>query len=288
VAVFALVAVGAALRLLMRRAPLPGWGPALFWTVMGLLLTLPPLAKWNGRAIVLPHAFVDRWTPIYKILRVTIRLGVGGQVGLALLAAVACAECGRRLPARVGPVFALLVAAVMFGEYAWDGTRLPGRYPLMLAPTDPAPILAVLREPGGPLLDVPVGTRGDWDPSNHARAEFRSTRHWRPILNGYTSYWPVGFPQRMELAYQLPDPSALAALRAQTGLALVLVHLDEFQWRRREYCRHETDPREIEPGSCDNLGAGLRARWESVAASERRDLRLVARTDDTLLFAVTP
>jgi hypothetical protein len=49
--------------------------------------------------------------------------------------------------------------------------------------------------------------------------------HWRPLVNGYHGYWPAAFPERMRLAAELPDPTALAALRSATGLELILVHV---------------------------------------------------------------
>ena len=58
---------------------------------------------------------------------------------------------------------------------------------------------------------------------------YRSIRHWRPLLNGYSSYYPAGFPERMELAYRLPDADALAALRRETGLRTIIVHLNDLQ-----------------------------------------------------------
>jgi hypothetical protein len=56
---------------------------------------------------------------------------------------------------------------------------------------------------------------------------YRSIFHWQPILNGYSGFWPAGFPERMRLVYQLPDSSAVAALRRETGLSMILVDLDQ-------------------------------------------------------------
>jgi hypothetical protein len=46
-------------------------------------------------------------------------------------------------------------------------------------------------------------------------------------VNGYNSYWAEGFRQRMGLARWLPDADARAALRDETGLALILMRVDE-------------------------------------------------------------
>jgi hypothetical protein len=97
-----------------------------------------------------------------------------------------------------------------------------GRYPIKPAPAL-GPDTAVLRAGRGPVLELPVG-----DPRlgtlPHATAMYRSTGHWRPLLNGYSSYYPRGFQELMERARQLPDPAILADLQRQTGLASVVVH----------------------------------------------------------------
>src|SRR5207245_10250730 len=84
-----------------------------------------------------------------------------------------------------------------------------------------------LRQPGGPHLGLPLGQGGREEPRSQARAMYRSTFHWRPLLNGYSSYWPSAHPRRMQLARRLPDPDALQALRAETGLEMILVHAAE-------------------------------------------------------------
>jgi hypothetical protein len=92
---------------------------------------------------------------------------------------------------------------------------------------------------------------------------YRSIYHWHPLLNGYSSYWPADFPRRMALANLLPDPNALATLRRETGLAFILVRVQEL-W--------PTD----------------RLKWLALAEpGARDDLRLVARDEIGLLFALT-
>src|SRR6185369_7490595 len=100
-------------------------------------------------------------------------------------------------------------------------------YPLQAVIAPDAPMIALLRRSTGPLVELPVpitaGNRIAHQPQ--AEAMYRSIFHWRPILNGYSGYWPRGFPERMALARALPDASALESLRRETGLTQVLVHL---------------------------------------------------------------
>ena len=86
-------------------------------------------------------------------------------------------------------------------------------------------LLERIRETGGPLVELPIGT-SKRSVYSFARSMYRSIFHWQPLITGYSSYWPTGFWERMELARQLPAPEALATLHEQTGLALVLAVLE--------------------------------------------------------------
>jgi hypothetical protein len=203
-------------------------------------------------------------------LRVPERLAVAGLIGLTILAGLAFAECAARLFDRrqllARSVFAAVLVTGMYAAYAsrvdlLRHSALPAAYPLREAPTREDPIVEALLEDFGPVLELPVEAGGAI--FTHAAAMYRSIFHWRPLLNGYASYWPAGFPERMALARRLPDRDALAALRRQSGLATIVVR----------------------------VGAGVphRAEWWAIAAGEnpRGDLRLLAREGNTLVFSVT-
>jgi hypothetical protein len=214
-------------------------------------------------------------------------------MGLALLAGLAVAEGSRRLralraghgpvPALAGAALAALLVAAMYTQYAGapgvptpvPRAPLPATYPLAPAIAADTLLVAHLQAAQGPLLELPPGvdagvtlTRGAvrrlaWPPS-HARAMYRSIFHWRPLLNGYSSYRPDAFLDHMALASRLPDPEALAQLRRDTGVTTLLVHSAEYQ-------------------------PGRRQAWSAIATGETvAGLRLVARDGDDLLFTVVP
>ena len=284
-----LIATGAVLRLLepgARRgrgqgeeAPAPGlaWRACCLWVVAGLVFSLSPSLYWYKTPINLPPLVVSFVTPLYQVVRSPERLRIASLVGLSLLAGLAFAQCARRLPARgrlapaTRPLLAAAIAAAMYAQYAGGilvpaavGARpLPHVYPLAAAITGRSPIDHLLARSDGPLLELPVGSGSDlFAPTSHARAMYRSVFHWRPLLNGYDSYWPAGFAERMVLASRLPDPAALAALRDETSVELLLVHLSGLQ-------------------------PSQRAAWLALTDSPRRDdLRLAGRDGDDLLFEV--
>jgi hypothetical protein len=296
-AALALVAVGVVAALIGNRNGSGRlWRHTLGWAVAGALMALPPTARFRGTSFRLPQAALQT-TGLYDLLRVSDRLGVAGLMGIALATGVAFAQLTRAWTPGRRRALALVVAGAMLFEYL-RGPELPvlgprrthtyfahvegfpagigvppslyiapafvlGRYPLedvaRFAP--PAPLRAVLAEAGGPVLELPVGTGPGGAPLLQARATFRSIFHWRPILNGYSRYWPVEFPAFMDLARRLPDASAVAELRRRTGLELIVVRTPE-------------------------LDQAESAAWEAVVDSGRPDLVLVTRARGEALFRV--
>jgi hypothetical protein len=284
VATLLLIAVGAVVRRLARsdgsgHPQRIAWQHGTLWTLAGVGLSLGPMVRWLGTPIPVPQGFIAQWVPIYRVLRAVDRIGVAALMGLGLLAGIAFAECASRLGTLAGRLgervipaaLAVAVLTTTYAGYAWGvgapaSVRLgplPPAYPLQPAIAGESPILQILKAPGGPLLELPVplGLGGVPGPVPQARAMYRSIFHGRMILNGYHSYWPEGFAERMALARRLPDPDALRQLRNQTGLEMLFVH------------------------SAD-LAQADRSKWLDLSLAERDDLRLVARDGDELLFAV--
>jgi hypothetical protein len=115
----------------------------------------------------------------------------------------------------------------------WIATRIAafrwsiGEYPVAAAPSSGAE-LAALRAGRGTVLELPIGPL-QVDTESHARAMYRSTRHWRTLLNGYASYYPATFPARVDLARRTPDADALAELRRDAGLETIVVRTEPSQ-----------------------------------------------------------
>jgi hypothetical protein len=243
--------------------------------------------------------------PLYEALRAPTRLGIAALMGMALASALAFAEVVSLLDSRlrsVGLRSALpaarvaLFGAVVLASYAGyrvqaTQTELPwlqGSYPVIPAPAverADSTIARILREPGGPLLELPVGGK-PFPERDHLFAMLRALDHGRPILNGYHGYWPSEFPARMALACRLPDPESLDALRKDTGLEYILVDLDRIDTRsarpRPYYCPPVPGDRPDAQGPSSDA-----ARWQAVLGSGRHDLMLAAVEGKRLLFRVS-
>ena len=291
----ALALIAARVRRMAPVAAPSAWRHGTLWVVIGLVISLPAVGYWGSTRVELPQAFAGHWLPIADFLRDPTRLGVDCLLGWAILSGLAFAECARWLtPARalVAQVarlaLAALVVTAMYVHYV-RGALLPGSevrvlpaaYPSAPAIGADSPIVTVLRETDGPLLELPVGLLSLASFfRHHTVAMYRSIYHWRPLLNGYSSYWPKGFDARMALARRLPDARALAELRGETGLATILVHTGDWLLK---------DPLPPHPVSRLTVAAerAQLARWLRIAANGGRDdLRLLVRDGDDLLFAV--
>jgi hypothetical protein len=126
------------------------------------------------------------------------------------------------------PVRWLVPGTLLVAHVAWRVAIMswaPGAHPL-----DPAPMPgaenAALRAGSGPVLVVPLGAH--YEQGSHAVAMYQTVGVWRPLLNGYSSYYPTGFRERMALARRLPDGQALEQLRA-LGLATVVVRVNRLK-----------------------------------------------------------
>ena len=274
----ALVGVGALVALGRRRggaaAPVPGgWAHGALWAVVGAVLSLPAQVTVAGACYRTPLGYLALWADPYRTIRVSSRLGVAGLLGLGILSGVAFGEIAgliatrlrRPAAARVGRgALAAVVLGLVYHAYASSYRPLghfrpmPAAYALCAAPTVPARLLPLLRASGEPLLEVPLAPGDD-----HAAAMYHSIAHWRPLLNGYSSYWPADFPQRMADVARLPDPVALDRLVETTGLAMVWLHVAR-------------------------LPAAARAAWLAPPGDGAHRLQLVARSGTELLYAVVP
>jgi hypothetical protein len=80
-------------------------------------------------------------------------------------------------------------------------------------------------EPDAVVVELPMPGGFNW--FGNARYMINSTRHWRPMLNGYSGSAPGSFYEHARELATFPDPAAIAAL-AQIGVTHVFVQLDGY------------------------------------------------------------
>lgn len=200
------------------RAFLHTRGFFVFAFVAAVWLSLGPAPRSLGVSIDLaaPYAWLHE-LPGYDGLRVPARLMVVGTLMLAVLAGFGAAIVGQWSGRRATALLAVAGVAALA-----ESVILP--LPLVaIAPPDRAPLAyhALARQPEETVVaELPLGeTNAD------LRALFYSLTYRRPILNGYSGFFP---PQYAELTLALSNvPThpeiALNSLR-EHGTTHVLVH----------------------------------------------------------------
>ena len=207
-------------------------GPGFFVVALlaAMWLSLGPAPQVQGRPVELaaPYAFLYDVVPGYEGVRAPARLAMVAVLMLAVLGGLGAARLarGRYAPALLCAIALAFLAESVVLPFTVNGvTATPGYHPPEARVYRPqrAPNIykAFAREaPAGVLAELPLG-ESDFD----LRAVYYSTMHWRPILNGYSGYYP---PHYGKLALALRDvprfpDAALQALQAY-GATHVIVH----------------------------------------------------------------
>ena len=179
--------------------------------IAGVVLSFGP--KVPGYAAL--YALV----PLLHSVRVVSRFGFLLVLAVAVLAGFGAAELGRRVTdrrwRRLGPLLVIVAAVELY----------PG--PLELTRFDGIPrIYDTLRGQKG-VIAVELPFWGGTASFRQAYYMLNSTRHWQPILNGYSGLHTLEYQQRLvERLADFPGPVALATLR-EAGVTHVFVNVDE-------------------------------------------------------------
>ena len=204
-----------------------------FW-VLGLAaacwLSLGPAPQAFGRPveIVSPYRFLYDHVPAFDGLRVPARLAMLGALMLSVLAGFGAQAIARY---RGG----VAVLAVACGFFLLEATHQPftlnGMAPVrdyvtpearVYPPTEaPAVYREMARQPDtSVLVELPLG-----QPDYDIRAVYYSTVHWRPIVNGYSGFFPPQYGLLTTALSEIPRHAdvSLEAIRA-SGATHAILH----------------------------------------------------------------
>jgi hypothetical protein len=263
-------ALAGALRLTRRGSS--GEGHALAWIAVatglaGLLLSLGPTVRVAGAPWVTgPYAWLHRLVPPARGMASPERIGVLVTLGTAALLGLGVAALQTRLPA-VGRAAVTGALAVLLPLEHWTPSRRPAHVP---TGRDVPAVYAALREGTGPVIELPLypePARKLW-----AAYPYFSTRHWRPVPIGRTSFYP---PAHDLLAWSLRDFPAEPSLTLldRLGVRTIVVHpsvwtADE---RRVRMATLEAEPRLVLERSFDDV---VPARYAAFGLGQERLYRL--------------
>ncbi|HEX7120953.1 MAG TPA: hypothetical protein VF178_01195 [Gemmatimonadaceae bacterium] len=224
---------------------------ARMWTAVGILLCLASLGV---------HAPWYRWVyehlTVFQGIRSPSRLGQFSVAAIAVLAGFGLAWVRARWRGRRWlPVFAIAVILAANVE----ALRAPLGY---VNAVEIPPVYDVLAEPRrAVVIEFPF-----FAPlSFHRNSEYllASTRHWRPLLNGYSGLVPASYVQTWQRVAGFPDNASLRALR-DIGVTHVVVHYEAATPMIEPFPRIAALPAALEPIAETGAISIYHLRWERI------------------------
>jgi hypothetical protein len=210
--------------------------------IASALLALGPRIHVAGQVIGTgPYAWLFDYVPGFDGLRVPARFLMLTALFAAVLAGLGAAAvlAWRR---RAGLVLVAAASVVLLAE-AWV-VPMPTNVPLAVeglepTPTHPStgeagsPLYALVRDAPGQvvLIEFPFG-----ETAYETLATFHAGYHRRPLVNGYSGFFPLGYLRRATFLRDIPpDLQAASQALRSSGATLALVHEDAFpEGRGRE------------------------------------------------------
>jgi hypothetical protein len=208
-----LIGAGAVAAGFARRRLGLDWRPLAGLAAGGLATFLFALGPVPHPWLPTPYGPLSTLMPGLGWLRVPARAVAYSHLILCVLAGCALAVVLRCLPRpaqRATVVTGVLALVVLEG--GWRPIPLapaPGRTSALGAAIDRL-------EPGCAIAELPVTI-----PSMGV-ALFRSTAHWRPLVNGYSGFDPIGLLAMQAFLNPFPSPRSLAFLHAAGACAVVV------------------------------------------------------------------
>ena len=192
--------------------------------LLGLIVSLELSLGTNGylHPLLYEHVSVMRGlrAPARASVFVLMFLGILAARGTAVLSSAVARPAAAALPA--------LACAVVLLEYR------VGPLALVPYPNDAPPLYRVLaRLPPGIVIEFPTPKPGT-PPYHDPRFTYLSTFHWKPLLNGYSGFYPPSYLRRLVRLADFPDEASVASLRRE-NVTYVIVHEDGY--RAGEYAQ---------------------------------------------------
>jgi hypothetical protein len=233
----ALLAVSPAVREFVRGVPgstIGFYAPA---TLVAALFALGPRIMSAGRSIGAgPYALLYAYVPGFDGIRVPARFLMLVACFLAVLAGLGVAAWLGRLSRRAGLVLVSVASIAILAE-GWVAP-LPTNVPLVARGfEDPprelytgremGPLYQYIRDAPGSivLIEFPFG-----EPAHEILATYYAGYHRRPLVNGYSGFFPESYLRRATFLDHIPlDLETAFKAVASSGATHALVHEGAFE-----------------------------------------------------------
>jgi hypothetical protein len=154
--------------------------------------------------------------PLFWAVRAQAHISQVVLLFLALLAGFGAARLEQAWGARRRwPAVAIALVALVNAEAC--RAPLPTRHFAGIPPVYDA----LASEPAAVVVELPVYSRRDW--AGNAVYMLNSTRHWKPIVNGYSGFLPASYARLQPLLEPFPGYEALETMHRR-GITHAVVH----------------------------------------------------------------
>ena len=201
--------------------------------VFAFAMTLGSHIEVGEASIRLPSYWASLYVPGFSNLRAPHRWAIVIGTAMPILAALGVAWLVRLFPQEKtflsGRVslrgFVMITVGILVAiNLPW--MRVPIRPALEGATRHERLYSALEQLPHGPVLEIPWHLEAILRDREDSTYMLATTRHWRPILNGFTAHLPPPYLLLNRIAQGLPEASAVRRLSLLTDLRWIVVHWD--------------------------------------------------------------
>jgi len=180
--------------------------------VLGLVAAFEASLGFRGYV----YAFLFDHLSAFHALRAPARLGIFVVFFVAVMAGFGYRYLTNALGARARVTLLVVLTATVLVEYFTALT-------VVAYPNTPPPVYKLLAaQPPGVVAEMPM-PKANALPGWDAKYAYMSIFHWKPLLNGYSGFYPPTYIRRLLDVRRFPEPFALRVLR-QDGARYIVVH----------------------------------------------------------------
>ena len=240
----------------LRQAYVHGGGtdtlfPGIVATILSIITVVTGLAWRDRRArmclavgivgVVLSfgprtalYAFLYDHVPLLQGIRAPVRIGFLALFAVAALAGFALAWLRERMRARtrIGPRALALGTWLLVLLTQAEALRAPLEWRDYRGSSPVYRVVAGLKD--AVIAEFPFYQPTDF--YRNAGYMLASTRHWKPLLNGYSGFMPQSYRHMAEAMRTFPNPPTTDLLRG-AGVTHVIIHRDRFGEGRDQLLR---------------------------------------------------